>query len=159
MSTTSSLFAITPTPSASVPLIITLTTNFTTNEKQDHLFDVDRALEIPMEDFNDKWIKQSKAIRSLVEIEAAKNYSPPAITSAVKEYVTLELGLGECACELRRKEVANIKYKVRGPTEAHLIRNVDLRLDISESISFLTEQGYHVESYRVPQRSTKDIGM
>ncbi|GBB85487.1 hypothetical protein RclHR1_01200001 [Rhizophagus clarus] len=158
MSTTSSLFAITPTPSASVPLIITSTTNLTTNEKQDHLFDVDRALKIPMEDFNDK-IKQSKAIRSLVEIEAAKNYSPPAITSAIKEYVTLELGLGECACELRRKEVANIKYKVRRPTEAHLIGNVDLRLNISESISFLIEQGYHVESYRVPQRSTKDVGM
>ncbi|PKB92565.1 hypothetical protein RhiirA5_444217, partial [Rhizophagus irregularis] len=33
-------------------------------------------------------------IRSLVEIEAAKNYPPPAITSAVKEYATLELDLG-----------------------------------------------------------------
>ncbi|GES79961.1 hypothetical protein GLOIN_2v1481403 [Rhizophagus clarus] len=115
-----------------------------------------------MEDFNDKWWPLvlniwTKWDSSLVEIEADKNYSPPAITSAIKEYATLELGLGECARELRCKEVANIKYKVHGPTEAHLIGNVDLRLDISESISFLTEQGYRVKSYRISQRSTKDI--
>ncbi|PKY48699.1 hypothetical protein RhiirA4_464361 [Rhizophagus irregularis] len=102
-------------------------------------------------------IKRPKAIRSLVEIEAAKNYSPPAITSAVKEYATLELGLGECARELKRKEVANIKYKIREPTETHLIGNKDLRLDISESISYLTEQGYLIESYCVSKRSTKGI--
>ncbi|PKY55726.1 hypothetical protein RhiirA4_505149 [Rhizophagus irregularis] len=102
-------------------------------------------------------IKRPKAIRSLVEIEAAKNYSPPAITSAVKEYATLELGLGECARELKRKEVANIKYKIREPTETHLIGNKDLRLDISESISYLTEQGYLVESYCISKRSTKGI--
>jgi hypothetical protein len=102
-------------------------------------------------------IKRPKAIRSLVEIEAAKNYSPPAITSAVKEYATVELGLGECARELKRKEVANIKYKVRGPAETHLIGHMDLRSDISESTSYLTEQGYLVETFRVSQRSTKGI--
>ncbi|GBB88725.1 hypothetical protein RclHR1_01530013 [Rhizophagus clarus] len=144
MSTTSSLFADTPTPSASVPLIIMSTTNLTTDKKRDHLFDVDRTLEIPVKDFNDKWWPLVSNIwmkwdSNLVEIEAAKNYSPSAITSAIKKYVTLELGLGECMCKLRRKEVANIKYKVRGPTETHLIGNVDLRLDISESIFFLTE--------------------
>ena len=48
-------------------------------------------------------MKWPKVIRSLVEIEVAKNYSSPAITSAVKEYATLELGLGECARELKRK--------------------------------------------------------
>ncbi|GET03357.1 hypothetical protein GLOIN_2v1775727 [Rhizophagus clarus] len=80
-----------------------------------------------------------------------------ASLNVVQEYATLELGLGECVRELRWKEVANIKYKVHGPTEAHLIGNVDLRLDISESISFLTEQGYRVKNYRVPQRSTKGI--
>ncbi|RIA93502.1 hypothetical protein C1645_819249 [Glomus cerebriforme] len=58
-------------------------------------------------------LKRLKAIKSLVEIEAAKNYSPLTITSVVKEYATLELGLGEPMCELKRKEVANIKYKVR----------------------------------------------
>ena len=30
-------------------------------------------------------MKQPKVIRDLVEIEAIKNYSPPAITSSIKE--------------------------------------------------------------------------
>jgi len=66
-----------------------------------------------------------------LEIEAAKNYSPPAITSAVKKYATLKLGLGECVRELKRKEVTNIKYKIRGPMETHLIGNSNLKSDIS----------------------------
>ncbi|POG70593.1 hypothetical protein GLOIN_2v1775727 [Rhizophagus irregularis DAOM 181602=DAOM 197198] len=86
-------------------------------------------------------LKQPKVIRSLVEIEAAKNYPPPAITSAVKEYATLELDFGECARELKRKEVTNIKYKIRGPTETRFIGNSNLKSDILESVSFLTEQG------------------
>ncbi|PKC65249.1 hypothetical protein RhiirA1_461305 [Rhizophagus irregularis] len=84
-------------------------------------------------------VVQPKAIRSLVEIEAAKNYSAPTITSAIKEYTTLELGLGESACKLKRKEVANIKYKVREPAETYLIENPNLKLDILDSISYLTE--------------------
>ena len=102
-------------------------------------------------------MKRPKVIRSLVEIEAAKNYSPPAITSAVKEYATLELGLGECVRELKCKEVTNIKYKIRRPMETHLIGNSNLKLDISESVSYLTEQGYFVENYRNSQRSTKGV--
>ncbi|CAB4382780.1 unnamed protein product [Rhizophagus irregularis] len=130
-------------PSASSPLIITSASNLTPDEKQNLLFDVDRALEIPMEVFNKKWwpLKRPKAIRSLVEIEAAKNYSASTITSAVKKYATLELGLGEPVRELKRKEVANIKYKVRGLAETYLIGNLNLKLDISDSISYLTEQG------------------
>ncbi|CAB4484293.1 unnamed protein product [Rhizophagus irregularis] len=172
---------------ASSPLIITSASNLTSDEKQNLLFDVDRALEIPMEVLTKSgglfWIassnvvqverhknspnythslseidrlKRPKAIRSLVEIEAAKNYSAPTITSAVKEYATLELGLDEPARELKRKEVANIKYKVRGPAETYLIGNPNLKLDISDSISYLTEQGYHIEKYCISQRSIRD---
>ena len=94
-------------------------------------------------------VKQPEVIRNLVEIEAAKNYSPPAITSAIKKYATLELGLGKCARELKRKEVTNIKYKVRGPMETCLIGNSNLKLDISESVSYLKEQGYLIETYHV----------
>ena len=65
--------------------------------------------------------------------------------SAVKEYAISELGLGECAHELKHKEVANIKYKICGPAETHLI------------VSYLTEQGYIIETYHVSQRSTKGI--
>ncbi|CAB4390823.1 unnamed protein product [Rhizophagus irregularis] len=223
--------------SLSVPLIITSTSNLTPDEKRDLLFNVDRTLEIPMEDFNNEWwplvsniwmkwdlykyvngnvckifayhfmkhcesstrqkenipnekcritktrppgicsamikvlwiassekvqverynnssnhthslleidrMKRPKVIKDLVEVEVAKNYSPLAITSAVKEYATLELNLGECARELKRKKVTNIKYKVRGPMETHLVGNPNLRLDISESISYLKEQGAH----------------
>ena len=41
--------------------------------------------------------------------------------------------------------------------ETHLIGNSNLKLDISESVSYLTEQGYLVENFRVSQRSTKGI--
>ncbi|GBC53110.2 hypothetical protein GLOIN_2v1789307 [Rhizophagus irregularis DAOM 181602=DAOM 197198] len=169
---------------ASSPLIITSASNLTSDEKQNLLFDVDRALEIPMEVLTKSGgpssnvvqverhknspnhthslseidrLKRPKAIRSLVEIEAVKNYSAPTITSAVKEYATLELGLSEPARELKRKEVANIKYKVRGPAETYLIGNPNLKLDISDSISYLTEQGYHIEKYCISQRSIRGI--
>lgn len=104
-------------------------------------------------------VKRSQAIRTLVEKEAVKNYSPPAITSAVKEYAT-EIGLGASVRELNRKEVTNIKYKVRGPLEAHLFCNSDLKSDISKSMSFLVEKGYRVENYHVSHQfanSTRGI--
>ncbi|GET57146.1 hypothetical protein GLOIN_2v1487159 [Rhizophagus irregularis DAOM 181602=DAOM 197198] len=96
-------------------------------------------------------LKRPQVIRTLVEKEAVKNYLPLAITAAVKEYATIELGLGASAQELKRKEVTNIKYKVRGPMEVHLVGNSDLKLDISQSVSYLKEQGYQVEIYRVHQ--------
>ncbi|RHZ89850.1 hypothetical protein Glove_9g317 [Diversispora epigaea] len=101
-------------------------------------------------------VKRSQAIRTLVEIEAIKNYSPPAITVAVKEYAT-KLGLGTSVSELSRKEVTNVKYKICGPLEAHLLCNSDLKSDILNSIAFLIEKGYRVESYYVSHQSTKGI--
>ncbi|CAB4482612.1 unnamed protein product [Rhizophagus irregularis] len=178
---------VTPVFSAPTPLIITLTSNLTPNEKRDLLFDVDHTLEIQIETrppdvysaiIKVLWIassevvqveqyknspnhthslskvdrlKRPKVIRSLVEIEAAKNYPPPAITSAIKEYVTLELDLGECTRELKRKEVTNIKYKICEPTETRFIGNSNLKSDILESVSFLTEQGYLVENFCISQ--------
>ena len=89
-----------------------------------------------------------------MEKEAKKNYSSLAITSAVKEYAT-KLGLGANVRELNCKEVANIKYKVRGPLEAHLICDSDLKSDILKSMTFLIEKGYRVEDYRVSHQSIK----
>ncbi|RGB27630.1 hypothetical protein C1646_768859 [Rhizophagus diaphanus] len=74
-------------------------------------------------------LKHPQAIRTLVEKEAVKNYLPPAITATIKEYATIELGLGASAQELKCKEVTNIKYKVCGPMKVHF----DLKLDISQS--------------------------
>ena len=102
-------------------------------------------------------IKHPQAIRTLVKKEAAKNYLPPAITSAVKEYATNELGLSASVQELKQKEVANIQYKIRGLTESHLIGTSDLRSDISQSVSYLMEKGYYVESFNVSHKSTKGI--
>ena len=90
--------------------------------------------------------------------EAKKNYSLLGITSAVKEYA-IELGLGASIRELKRKEVTNIKYKVRGPLETHLICNSDLKSDISKSMFFLMEKGYCVESYCISRQSTKSRGI
>jgi len=91
----------------------------------------------------------------LVEKESVKNYTPLAITVAIKEYVTTELGLSLNVCDLRRKEVVNIKYKIYRPIETHFICNHDLKKDMIEVISYLTNQGYQVESYYISQRSTK----
>ncbi|RIA79270.1 hypothetical protein C1645_841115 [Glomus cerebriforme] len=170
-------------PPAFSPLIITSALNFTLDEKQDLFFDVDRTLEIPIEYrkltssnviqveryknspnhihslLEIDRLKWPKAIRILVKIEAAKNYLPLTITSAVKEYTTLELGLDEPACKLKCKEVVNIKYKVREPAETHLVKNLNLKLDISESISYLTKQEYHVKNYCISQWSTRDVGI
>ncbi|PKY39722.1 hypothetical protein RhiirA4_440230 [Rhizophagus irregularis] len=103
-------------------------------------------------------IKRSQAVRTLVEKEAVKNYSPPSNTAAVKEY-SIGLGLGASARELNRKEVTNIKYKVRGPMEAHLFCDSDLKSDISKSIAFLTEKEYRVEYYYVSHQSTTTKGI
>jgi hypothetical protein len=70
-----------------------------------------------------------------VENEVVKNYFPLVIIVTVKEYAT-ELGLNTNVNELKRKEVSNIKYKVRRPMESHLFCNSDLKSDISNSISF-----------------------
>lgn len=102
-------------------------------------------------------LKRSQIVRELVVQEAIKNYRPPEIVSAVKEYATEKLDLGESVKELRRKEVTNIKYKVRGSLDAHLIGNSNRRLDIQDSVSFLEEQDYLVEYYEVPHLSTYGV--
>ncbi|CAB5190677.1 unnamed protein product [Rhizophagus irregularis] len=89
----------------------------------------------PIED--SEKLKRSEVVRELVMQEAVKNYRPPEIISAVKEIATKTLNLGECVKELRRKEVTNIKYKVRGPLDTHLVGDPKKELDIREAISFL----------------------
>ena len=102
-------------------------------------------------------LKRSEAVRTLVIQEAVKNYPPAAIVKAVKEYANNELQLGESIKDLKRREVANIKYKLRGPMETHLVGNVELESDILETISFLKNQDYYCERYYVLQKSTNGI--
>ncbi|CAB4388177.1 unnamed protein product [Rhizophagus irregularis] len=90
-------------------------------------------------------IKRPQVIRTLVEKEAIKNYTPPAIASAVREYATKELGLGTSVSELKCQEVANIKYKIRGPMEKIFIGDSNLMLDISQCMSYLIEKEYKIQ--------------
>ena len=89
------------------------------------------------------------------EEEAVKSYPPVAIVDAVKEHADT-LSLGSSVQDLRRKEVANIKYKVRGPMETHLIGATKIEQDILDAVSYLNDQQYHAKRYRV-SISTKGV--
>ena len=102
-------------------------------------------------------IKRSEAVRTLIKQEATKNYPSTAIVSAIKEYATNELDLGNSVQDLKWREVANIRYKLRGSIQAQLVGSANLNADILEAVSFLNEQGYYVEHYNVTKRSTKGI--
>ncbi|RIA89649.1 hypothetical protein C1645_738467 [Glomus cerebriforme] len=99
-------------------------------------------------------IKRPQAIQTLVEKEAIKNYLPLAITAAVKEYAMIELGLGASAQELKRKEVMNIKYKVRGPMEVHLVGNSDLNANfdfcVKKVLAYGVEKDIIKEIHKFP---------
>ncbi|RHZ62891.1 hypothetical protein Glove_334g17 [Diversispora epigaea] len=90
-------------------------------------------------------IKRLQIIRNLVEQEALKNYRTPAILNAVKEYVAERMDMDACVKELRCKEIINIKYKVHGALDVHLIGNTNHKLNIQESLLFLENQKYLVE--------------
>ncbi|RHZ86162.1 hypothetical protein Glove_54g84 [Diversispora epigaea] len=102
-------------------------------------------------------LKHSEAVRTLVIQETIKNYPPAAIVKAIKEYANNELQLSKSIKDLKRREVANIKYKLKGPMETHLVGNVELESDILETILYLKNQDYYCECYYVLQKSTNGI--
>jgi len=93
----------------------------------------------------------------LIEQEAKKNYPSPAIVNAVKEYGTDSLSLGSTVQELKRKEVANIKHKVRGAMETNLIGSDNIGTDIFEAKSHLENQGYQVNHFHVSSHSSQGL--
>ncbi|CAG8791624.1 4529_t:CDS:2 [Cetraspora pellucida] len=99
-------------------------------------------------------LKHLQIVRTLVEIEAVKNYRPPEITSAVKEYVTETLDLRKSVKESKCKEVSNIKLKVHSALNTHLIGNLKLELDICEMVSFFEKQEYKVQHFKITSQST-----
>ena len=90
----------------------------------------------------------------MIEQEAKKNYPSPAIVNAVKEYGTDSLSLGSTVQELilKRKEVANIKHKIRGATGSD-----NIGTDIFEAKSHLENQGYQVNHFHVSSHSTQGL--
>ncbi|RHZ51825.1 hypothetical protein Glove_469g15 [Diversispora epigaea] len=99
-------------------------------------------------------LKRSQFVRNLVEQEAIKNYPPPAIVNAIKEYAIEKLDLSSSVKELRRKEVTNIKSKVYKPQNTYLTGNINLELDIEESVVFFKNQEYQVERFQILHRSS-----
>ncbi|RHZ86875.1 hypothetical protein Glove_43g65 [Diversispora epigaea] len=81
-------------------------------------------------------VKRSQIIRNLVVQEAIKNYHPPAILNAVKEYASEKMDL------------------VHGALDAHLIGNINKEQDIRESIFFLEQHKYYVERFFISHKST-----
>jgi len=91
----------------------------------------------------------------LVKQEAIKSYPPVAIVDAVKDLASDKLSLGNSVQELKWKEVANIKYQLRGPMEIHLVGSDKLNSDVLAAVSYLKEQEYYVEHYYTSQQPTK----
>ncbi len=81
-------------------------------------------------------LKRSQVVRNLVEQEAIKNYSSPAIVSAVKEFATEKLDLSSSVKELKCREVTNIKNKVCETQNIQFEGKANLELDIEETIFF-----------------------
>ncbi|CAG8838717.1 20464_t:CDS:2, partial [Gigaspora margarita] len=93
-------------------------------------------------------LKHSNAVQKLVEEEAVKNYSPPIIVSAIKDYATKKLDLGASIKELKRKEVSNIKQKVSEAQKNNRFGgNMNIDSDIAECIHFLKNEGWDLLFY------------
>ncbi|CAG8837198.1 21276_t:CDS:2, partial [Racocetra persica] len=99
------------------------TSQFTTpDQSSDHVHMLDES----------KRLKHSEAVQKLVEEEVTKNYLPPAITSAVKDYMTRILNLSSSIKKLKHAEVTNIKYKVCEVQNDYLDGNKNKKSDIEE---------------------------
>ncbi|RHZ68666.1 hypothetical protein Glove_294g64 [Diversispora epigaea] len=94
-------------------------------------------------------LKHSQFVQNLVEQEAIKNYPPPTIVNAIKEYAIEKLDFNFSVKELRRKEVTNIKSKVYKSQNIYLTGNINLELDIKESVVFFKNQEYQVECFQI----------
>ncbi|CAG8764789.1 3488_t:CDS:2, partial [Cetraspora pellucida] len=68
-------------------------------------------------------------MKNQVEKEAVKNYPPPTIVNAIKEYAAEEFDLEDSIREF-------------------------IKLDVEEFITFLKNKGYQVEHYEVFHQST-----
>lgn len=111
-------------------------------DAQDHCHSID---EVDMR-------KRSKFIRDAVGHEAVKSYNPTSITKVIKEEIEKE-HLDSGVTHLKRQEVANIKLKLVGPMNAHLVGEGDLESDILSATKFLEGRGYQVERFSIAKSS------
>ncbi|RHZ79647.1 hypothetical protein Glove_143g94 [Diversispora epigaea] len=159
--------------------------HFTSDEKRALLFNIKNTLEISEEEFDNSWwplvsnvwtqfnscklnnsdswkvftCRFTKHLicmtsKKLIQIERYNN-TPDHIHTLIESDRLKHLG--ESVKDLKRKEVANIKYKLHGPLETHLVGNIELESDILETISYLKNQEYYCERYYISQKSTYGI--
>ncbi|RIB15631.1 hypothetical protein C2G38_2191960 [Gigaspora rosea] len=91
--------------------------------------------------------KRSKFIKDMVANEAIKSYKPPTITNVIKKEVS-KLHEDSGVEYLKTKEVANIKHKLVGPMNSHLVGHADLNSDFLSATEFLLRNNYQVESFQ-----------
>ena len=100
--------------------------------------------------------KRSKFIKDAVAEEARKSYKPPAIVDAVQKDIT-KVHENAGVQYLSRLEVANIKWKVSGAMNAHLIGDIDLEADILDSTKSLTDKNYQVERFHTQASGSQGV--
>jgi len=100
--------------------------------------------------------KRSKHIKDMVANEAVKEYKPPMIANAVRKEIT-KLHEFSGVEYLKTQEVTNIKLKLVGPMNSHLIGDANLNVDIQNANKFLIEKNYQVEWFNVQKSSYQGL--
>ncbi|CAG8811919.1 18761_t:CDS:2, partial [Racocetra fulgida] len=91
--------------------------------------------------------KRLKFIKVMVGNKAIKDYNPLMIANIIRKEVSK-------LCEdsgieyLKIKKVTNIKQKLVGLINSHLVRDADLKSDILITIEFLVKNNYQTESFQ-----------
>ncbi|CAG8802547.1 10901_t:CDS:2, partial [Cetraspora pellucida] len=91
--------------------------------------------------------KWSKFIRDMVGNEAIKDYKPLTIANVVRKEVS-KLYEDSGVKYLKTKKVTNIKQKLVGLMNSHLIGNANLKSDFLSTTEFLIKNNYQVESFQ-----------
>ncbi|CAG8583474.1 13905_t:CDS:2 [Cetraspora pellucida] len=76
-----------------------------------------------------------------------ENYKPPMIADVIRKEAS-KLYEDSGVEYLKTKEVTNIKQKLVGPMNLHLVGDANLKPDILNTIKFLIENNYQVESFQ-----------
>lgn len=87
-------------------------------------------------------IKRPQIIRDLVAREACKPNAPPAIVKTVVEQAMQRFGMNSGIQYLDRKEVANIKLKVKGPKPPNETRRASSADMVEGGVKFVEEDGF-----------------
>ncbi|CAG8733882.1 14597_t:CDS:2, partial [Cetraspora pellucida] len=91
--------------------------------------------------------KRSKFIKDMIGNEAIKDYKLSTIADVIRKEAS-KLCEDSGIKYLKTKKVANIKQKLVEPMNSHLVGDANLKPDILNTIKFLIENNYQVESFQ-----------